>query len=226
MGTRWRFAWLFAVAAVAGTTACGGASAPPPRSSRLSDDAIADFGAMPGEGDFVPEPAARAAAAPSAAPAIELADGERFVELRALIRFRASAEAQMHCALYALEQTERGLVEGRKTVGCDDAGSAAELPLAPVEDARGPHLHAALLGARPASREEPTAALPGPDGAVRHVHVWLATDRRVVDGDAAPVRWPTPAEEGSEVALGRSPATLSEIWEAVMYPERYRAAPN
>ncbi len=192
--------------------ACGGA-AESTSHRRLSDEDIAAFGA---------EPASAAEAEPSpesegeGPSAIELADGERLEELRALIRFDAGEGATPTCAVYALRVDPEGAREGRATVACEAAGPDAEVRLAPVEESRLPRLVAALTGAR----IDPSGATG--DASPREIHVWLETDRRRVDGAAAPIRWPAPGAEATEPSAERSPENLSEVWEAVMYPHRYR----
>jgi hypothetical protein len=196
------------------TAACGASEAPRHRS--LSDDDIAAFGAEPSasRGDHD-------ALETAASQAIELADGERLEGLRALIRFDAGQGAAPTCALYALRAGGPSLAEGRATVACEDIEAGGEpdgeVSLAPIEDARGPLLIAALTGAT----VEPRTLSSAP-ASPRTVHVWLTTDRRRIEGAALPVRWPTPGATEPEPPVGHSPANLSEVWEAVMYPERYR----
>jgi len=206
-----RLAWIIPVLLLA-TAACG-STTETRRHRPLSDDAIAAFGAERSDA-----PAPSEAEAREAATAIELAGGERLEELRALIRFDAGEGSDPSCALYALRVRGNGLAEGRVTVACDAAQSTTAVSLAPVEDDRSPRLVAALTGARldPGGHDEASVHSP------RAVHLWLTTNRREVDGDAAPIRWPSPNAEATEAPADRSPENLSEVWEAVMYPHRYR----
>jgi len=199
------------------TAACGGSEAPRHRS--LNDDDIAAFGAerSASSGDHdAPETAA--------SQAIELADGERLEELRALIRFDPGQGAAPTCAVYALRAGGPSLEEGRATVACEDTEPGGEpdgeVSLAPIEDARGPLLIAALTGATVEPRAPSSA--PASPASPRTVHVWLTTDRRHIEGAALPIRWPTPGATEPDPPVGHRPTNLSEVWEAVMYPERYR----
>jgi hypothetical protein len=199
-----RVVWMLALFAIA----CGGTTETT-RRQPLSHDTIAAFGAeRSGPTDEAPEA--------TGATAIELADGERLEELRALIRFDAGGGSDPSCALYALQVRGSGLSEGRATVGCESVEPTAQISLVPVDEDRGPRLIAALSGAR----LDTGTVVAGPSP--RAVHIWLTTDRREVDGNAAPIRWPSPDGEATEAPVERSPANLSEVWEAVMYPHRYR----
>jgi hypothetical protein len=192
---------------------CGGAGE---RSTRraLSDDDIAAFGAER-NGQEAPREETRAEARPTA---IELANGERLEELRALIRFDAGEGAAPACAVYALRVGVDRVEEGRVNVSsCDAASVEADVVLSPVEETRLPRLVAALSGAELA---QPSASVTATSP--RAVHLVLTTDRREVEGDAAAIRWPTPDGEASEPSAERSPRDLSELWEAVIYPHRYR----
>ncbi|MBW2463837.1 MAG: hypothetical protein JRH11_19460 [Deltaproteobacteria bacterium] len=202
------------------TAACGASEAPRHRS--LSDDDIAAFGA-----ERSASSADQDALDGEASQAIELADGERLEVLRALIRFDPGQGAAPTCALYALRAGGPSLAEGRATVACEDTDPRGEpdedVSLAPVEDARGPLLIAALTGATVEPRAVSIApASPDSPASPRTVHVWLTTDRRHIEGAALPVRWPIPGATEPEPPVGHRPANLSEVWEAVMYPERYR----
>ncbi len=191
--------------------ACGG-STETARRRTLSDEDIAAFGAEPATGE---ERTASEAPTETSA-AIELAGGERLKELRALIRFDAGTGGDPTCALYALRVEPEGAREGRASVACEVSATDTEVRLSPVEETRLPRLVAALTGAHIDPGGDASAASP------REVHLWLETDRRRVDGAAAPIRWPAPGGEASEPSAERSPANLSEVWEAVMYPHRYR----
>lgn len=189
--------------------ACGG-SGESTRHRSLSDDDIAAFGAERGAAEEEEE------ASDEPSSAIELAGGERLQELRALIRFDAGTGADPSCALYALHVEPQSVKEGRATISCEEADHQAEVSLSPVEETRLPRLVAALTGARIDPADTIASASP------REVHLWLETDRRRIDGRAAPIRWPAPGAEATEAPAERSPANLSEVWEAVMYPHRYR----
>ena len=203
--------FLFSVAAVG----CGGGEATSgSRRTSLSDDELAAFGARPDGA----EQGAAAARAPAAggeaeAEAIELVGGERLEALVALVRFEAGQGEAPRCALYALRSTDRGLVEGRRSVDCGVVDPTAEIPLAPVEPARVPELRRALRGAR---------LSPHADAVGAPVRLWLTTDQRSLDGWAVAARWPSPAADVVVPPIARAPANLSELWEAAMFPERYR----
>jgi hypothetical protein len=186
--------------------ACGGATPERRPDRRLDDDAIEAFGATRAD----PEP--RAASEPRAPLGpIELAGGETLRGLVALVRFEAGESGALpHCALYALRAESGGLEEGRRSVACETAAPDADVPLAPVEAERDPVLRRALAGATLAT---------APAGDVR---LYVTTDRRLVEGHAATPRWPSPAAEDDEPFVARSPENLTELWEAVMYPHRYR----
>ena len=182
---------------------CGGTPAGSSPSRPLGDDALEAFGAAPAGPVEAEHPQAET-------DAIELAGGETFSALVALVHFDAGDGTAPQCALYALEAGARGLAEGRLRVGCDASGPDVDVPLAPVEEDRAPRLRRALAGA------SLTAAEPG------EVQLWLTTDRRLVSGTARSPRWPSPDGSESETPVARSPENLSELWEAVMYPHRYQ----
>jgi hypothetical protein len=191
------------------TLGCGGSNEST-RRRPLSDEDIAAFGAE--------RAAVEEEEAPTTEPSstIQLAGGERLQELRALIRFDAGTGGDPTCALYALRVEPEGVEEGRATISCETADHDAEVSLAPVDETRLPRLIAALTGARIDPAGSIATAPP------REIHLWLETDRRRIDGRAAPIRWPAPGAEATEAPAERSPENLSEVWEAVMYPHRYR----
>jgi hypothetical protein len=134
-----------------------------------------------------------------------------------LIRFDTGAGSTPACAVYALRVGAERVEEGRVNIACEAANPRADVQLSPVEETRLPRLVAALAGAQLSQR----TATPG-EPSPRAVHLWLTTDRREVEGEASPIRWPSPDGEAAEPAANRSPANLSEVWEAVIYPHRYR----
>lgn len=147
---------------------------------------------------------------------IRLADGQALRSLRALIRFQPDRQEAPHCALYGLE-VEPTLREGRRALACEVADAFAEpLTWRAPEAQRAERLRRALEGASIEGEAQAEAS-----NQAEHIRLWVQTDARVVDGEVAPARWPAPGIE-APAAHGRSPRGLTELWEAVMYPERYR----
>ena len=195
---------------------CGGASdRPAGRNAPLSDDAIADWG-----GERAPARAAREAPSDEeGAERIELADGDELRSFVALVQFEGGASPV--CAVYALRSTGEGLSEGRRSVACPAEGLAAVdadgIPVAPVEEERLGHLTRALAGARPHPEQN-----VGSPSDVERITVRVITDRRTIEGPASPAEWPSPAEGVPEPTYDHDPATLSQLYEAVMYPHRFQ----
>lgn len=178
-----------------------GAGEPPPARSEL------DIGAWEGERAPV-ESTAVAAAEP-----IELDGGETFRELLALSRADGPSP---QCALYSIRMNDGSLEEGQLTIDCPSSGAIppAEVPFAAVEGGRATELRRALSGAAIAGAT-PDAPAEGP------VVVRLLTDRRSLEGRVPDPRWPAPYATAPEAPRGAPPGTLAELWEALMYPERY-----
>lgn len=177
-----------------------GASEPPRARSEL------DIGAW--EGETVP-----AESAPVAEP-IELEGGETFRELLALSRADGPSP---QCALYSIRMHGGSLEEGQLTIECPASPGSippADVPFAAVDGARATQLRRALSGA---------AIAGAPSGATGEgpVVIRLLTDRRSVEGRVPDPRWPAPYATAPEPARETPPGTLAELWEALMYPERY-----
>lgn len=208
--------------------ACGGSPASEPAEPAAASIDSADIEAW-SAGGASPEPSRQRSAEPAAAEPIELAGGERFRMLLALSRVRPASADDPHCSLYALRLGGPGLEEGRRTVGCEVAlDPAPEVGFAPVQPARAEHLRAVLTGARAATgRVSERAKRYGEDVEYR-ITVRIVTDERSVEARVPPVEWPPPGAAEPEPALGRKPASLSELWEAVMFPHRFvaRSAPS
>lgn len=178
----------------------------------LSEQGLDAWGA---ETAAAPEP--EAGPAPTRA-SIELAGGDRLEAFVALVRF--DADAAPVCGLYVLRAHGGRLEEGRRSVDCPADGlaslDAGGVRHRPVEEPRLAQLRSALSGARAVS-DRPGAG----DDAVEHIVVRVITDRRTVEGTAAPAEWPSPIEGRPDPAYARAPANLTELYEAVMYPHRY-----
>lgn len=163
------------------------------------------------------EPAARAEPARSGRAAIELAGGDRLEAFIALVVFEGGGAPV--CAVYALRSTDAGLEEGRRTIPCPEQGlaavRAADIRYRAIDDPRRAELTAALAGAR----VEPTDG--DPTAAIERIAVRVVTDRRTVEGSASPASWP-PVDDAPEPSYAHAPRNLSEVYEAVMYPGRFR----
>jgi hypothetical protein len=179
---------------------CVGCGASLPAPARESD---LDIGAWVGD-----EPAIERVA--TAAAPIELDGGEAFRELLALSRADGPTP---RCALYSIRMHEGALEEGQLNVACPsppDAIPAADVPYAAVDGARETQLRRALRGA--------AIAAPSSDGPIV---IRLLTDRRALEGRVPDPRWPEPYATAPEPGRETPPASLAELWEALMYPERY-----
>jgi hypothetical protein len=209
----------------------GGPTVGPKEPGSLGDEELAGWG---GSRDSSPGGAADDRGQHSGA-GIPLASGEqlRILVARTYYEVEETAGAKSargaDCSVYVLRATGEGLVEGRRSSGCPKekgrGGIPARMDFERVEPPRLQHLRTVLRGARPATdkHEKGEAMLREPPPGVRYrTTLEVTTDQRTIKGRVGQPAWPPPTGETLREPLGRGPRGLSELWEAVLYPHRYR----